>query len=407
MTLELAFVLFGGLVISMGTSLWLTPLIRDFAYQRNWTDAPDGHRKIHQRPIPRVGGIAIAIAFFVGIGYFALLHWAYPAEMQAAPLPSAPLLLCALVIAFTGFWDDIFGLNFKQKFAMQGLVAGIMIWAGYTINVLPLPLSDFSIDLGWVSVPLTLLWIVGVINAVNLLDGMDGLAAGVSIIAFSSLSAAYAISGAYGHLLLVVVVVGAIAGFLVYNFNPATVFMGDTGSLFLGFMLATYSLREAGHTNPLLAFLIPIVALGLPVIDTGLALVRRFLERRPLFDPDRDHIHHRIAHRLGLSHRSTVLVLYVVSIMQGAVAFVVALLDDFHATMLLGFTSVVLYLALRHLGYLRIRDTLRKLKARRYVRPELHQVGGTLEGAPVPVGGMPVQEDSSSSASVLEAQTEA
>ena len=355
----LVFIFLGGLAVSTGMALLATPVIRRLAYQQNWVDAPDGKRKLHERAVPQVGGLAILLAFIVGLLYFALLKPFLPAHVASyIILPPVKVLLGGVLIAAAGLYDDLRGMHFGFKFAAQIGVALMVVFSGYSIEIIGNPITGEMIRLpSWISVPLTVGWIVGIINAINLLDGMDGLAGGVSVIVFGSLTAAYAVFGNWGSLVLVIVAVGALLGFLWYNFNPATIFMGDTGSMFLGYLLSTYSLVGASHASSLLALLIPIIAMGLPVIDTGLAIVRRFVERRPLFQPDRDHIHHRIAHRLGLSHRNTVLVLYLISIVFGVVAFMLSLTreeigDNVTSTLILCVTSLGIYWLLRVLGYL-------------------------------------------------------
>lgn len=360
MRLPLLFV--GGLLLTALASFFLTPLVERVAHRKQWTDAPDDGRRIHTRRTPRVGGLAIVASFLLGIGYFALLEGFIPA---AFVVPSEYVVFGGVVIAAAGFFDDLYEMHFAYKFAIQILLACFLLHGGYQIDGFGLPFSNTFIDFDWwLSGLLTIVWVVGTINAVNLLDGMDGLAAGVAVIAFGSMAAAYAVQGDLESLILVVAVVGALIGFLYHNFNPASIFMGDTGSLFVGFLLATFSLRGTGHANPTLAFLIPIIALGVPVIDTGLAVVRRFLEQKPLFRPDRDHIHHRVARHLGLSHRNTVLTLYGVSVALGAVAFTVSLSNDYEAGLLLLASAGVIYFMLHQLGYLRVRDTLRLLRRR-------------------------------------------
>jgi UDP-GlcNAc:undecaprenyl-phosphate GlcNAc-1-phosphate transferase len=263
-------------------------------------------------------------------------------------------------MAVVGLYDDIRHMHFLTKFAFQIGVAILMISGGFVIPEVFNPFTDDAVALPrWIAILLSAGWIVGAINAINLLDGMDGLASGVSVIVFGSLTAAYMVMGDWTNSAWVAVIVGALLGFLRYNFNPAKIFMGDSGSMFLGFLIAAYSLRGASRANSLLALLIPIIAMGLPVIDTGLAIVRRFLERRPLFHPDKDHIHHRVVRKLGLSHRNTVLALYTVSIGFGVAAFLLAISqkslgDNLFTPIVLCVTAVGIFGLLKSLGYLTI-----------------------------------------------------
>lgn len=347
----------GGFLLTVAISWLLTLAVKRLALRRGWTDDPNNDRKVHDHPIPRVGGIAIIAAVGMGLLYFYGVEWFFgPSLGFDFRFPSSALLVGALTIGVVGLYDDLEYLAFEHKFLFQVVVASIVINAGYVIDTVPNPVTGEAFAVGWIGVPVTLVWIVGIINAVNLLDGLDGLAAGTSLITFGSLAAAFSATGATTNLPLVLVLSGALAGFLVYNFNPASIFMGDCGSTFLGFLLATYSIQGPHQTNSLLAFLIPILATGLPVLDTGLSLVRRFLEQRPLFQPDRDHIHHRIARRFGLTHRMTVLVLYGVSLTFGLLAFSAAVASDTLRTVVVLAAGIVIYLFLRALGYFRLRD---------------------------------------------------
>lgn len=351
-------IFFTGLIFCLFTALLFTRVVRTIAHRYNLTDDPDGDRKIHRKPMPTIGGVAIVGVFFVGLGYFALLKEFFSLPPDGIiQLPSIYILAGGLVMAATGFYDDVLTLGFKKKFLLQIAVAFLVIGGGHQIETLQNPFTGGMVDLGIVGIPLTVFVIVGIINAVNLLDGMDGLAAGVTLIAFISLSAAYGIGGQYEHLVLVVVISGALLAFLRYNFNPASIFMGDTGSLFIGFLLAAYALGGMNSADSLLAFLIPVVCMGLPILDTGLALVRRFFERRPLFSPDCDHIHHRIARRFGFTHRRTVIILYLASIFLGTMAFLMAMADDVLKTLVLCATALASYIFLRVLKYVPFRKS--------------------------------------------------
>ncbi|MEX0778259.1 MAG: MraY family glycosyltransferase [Balneolales bacterium] len=345
-----------GLIFCLLTALLFTRIVRSLAHRYKLTDEPDGDRKIHRKPMPNIGGVAIVGVFFVGLGYFALFRVLFSLSPDGfIQLPSIYIMLGGLVMAITGFYDDLLTLGFKKKFLLQISVALLAISGGYQIEVLQNPFTGEMVNLGFIGVPITIFVIVGIINAVNLLDGMDGLAAGVTLISFISLSAAYSLSGNYEHLVLVVVISGALLAFLRYNFNPASIFMGDTGSLFIGFLLATYALGGINSADSMLALLIPILCMGLPILDTGLAIIRRFLEKKPLFSADSDHIHHRIARRFGFTHRRTVITLYFASIFLGIMAFIMAMSDDVLKTLILCITALASYLFLRILNYVPFR----------------------------------------------------
>jgi UDP-GlcNAc:undecaprenyl-phosphate GlcNAc-1-phosphate transferase len=348
-----------GFLLSAATSYYLTPIVTRLAHERRWVDDPDGGRKMHSTPIPRTGGLAIVCAFLVGLSLFAVGPLFLPPEiLPAIRLPSPAIIFGALMMAAVGFYDDIRGLHFGPKFAMQVGAALLLVAGGIRIYEIFDPFSGQPVELPlWLSVTITIVWVVGAINAINLLDGMDGLASGVSVIAFGSMTAAYFVLGDWTHTAWIAIIVGAVTGFLRYNFNPAQIFMGDSGSMFLGFLIAAYSLRGASRANSLLALMIPLIAMGLPVMDTGLTIVRRFLERRHIFHADGDHIHHRLAKKMGLSHRNTVLVLYAISVFFGLAAFLLAISDkeigdSILAPVVLIVTGLGIFALLKSLGYL-------------------------------------------------------
>jgi UDP-GlcNAc:undecaprenyl-phosphate/decaprenyl-phosphate GlcNAc-1-phosphate transferase len=340
-------ILLPGFLLAVLTTVFLTPLICKLALRNGWVDAPDGKRKLHVRPTPRVGGVAIVAGFVVGLGYLAMVQDWLPFQV---PIPPVTALLGGALIILTGFYDDVKGLNFKQKFLVQIGVAYLLLHAGYSIDVSFLPfVGEEPFQQALFSVPLTMLWIVGIINAVNLLDGLDGLASGVVLIAFTCLSVIFGLQGDAGIVMLALPVIGSVIGFLVYNFNPASVFMGDSGSLFLGYTLAAYSLRVQGHADPVIAPLVILVALGLPVLDTGLAMVRRFQARKAMCAPDHDHIHHRL--KKAASHRLAVLVLYLSATFFGTVAVLMTLVPVMMGFLLFGVVLAVTYGGLHGLGY--------------------------------------------------------
>ena len=307
-----------GAVVSFGVTAAATIAVRKMALRWAWTDRPDGYRKLHTAVTPSAGGIAIFLGAAVGT---VVVLWA----AAQAGLGGAALHPVAYVGAFAmvavGAYDDVRGLGFKPKFAVEIVVAYALLHAGYRIDLSALPFIGSDVYLGALySIPLTILWVVGVINAVNLIDGIDGLASGVVAIAFASMALAFGIRGDLPLVLVAVVFVGALVGFLVHNFNPASIFMGDSGSLFLGYVLAVYTLSSPANSDPALAPVVPLLALGLPLLDTSLSMARRVVERRQMFAPDRDHIHHRMADRMPV--RRAVAILYVVSAGFGLLAVV-------------------------------------------------------------------------------------
>ncbi|MEX2404185.1 MAG: MraY family glycosyltransferase [Balneolales bacterium] len=358
----MTWIFFTGLIFCLFTAMLLIHAVRALGRRYNLTDDPDDERKIHKQPIPNIGGLAIVGVFFLGLGYFTLLKAIFSLPQDGIiQLPGIYIMVSGVIMAATGFYDDAKNLEFKKKFLLQITVALIMVSGGYQITALHNPITGSMVDLGFVGIPLTVFIIVGIINAVNLLDGMDGLAAGVVLISFISLSAAYGVGGQYEHLVLVTVISGALLAFLRYNFSPASIFMGDTGSLFIGFLLATYVLSGMNRADSLLTFIIPVICMGLPILDTSLAILRRSLERRPLFRPDSDHIHHRMVKRFGFTHRHTVIILYLASIFLGIMAFLMASTDSVSKTLILCSTIWASYIFLKVLKYVPFRKTNKAL----------------------------------------------
>lgn len=343
----------GGFLAALLLTAALTPAVRRLALARGWgLDLPDGNRKLHTRPTPAVGGVAVAAGFAAALALVAA--WTQ-AMGEPVGLMSPVVWLGALVMLATGLYDDLRGLGFKAKFAVQVLVAYALVYAGFRIDVTVVPvLADLDpYHQALVAIPLTILWIVGVVNALNLLDGLDGLAAGVALIAFAAMGLVFGTHGEMGLVLVALAVSGALVGFLIYNFNPASIFMGDSGSLFLGYLLATYAIAGvdavAGGPDPWLGLLVPAVALGLPLLDTSLSIVRRLRERRAVFAPDRDHIHHRMAARYPT--RGAVLRLYSAAFVFGVSSYLISLLPAGQALGVLLLTGFLVAVWLHRLGY--------------------------------------------------------
>ncbi|HEX7225566.1 MAG TPA: MraY family glycosyltransferase [Candidatus Limnocylindria bacterium] len=291
---------------AMVVALVVTPIVRVFAHGRGLLDHPS-ERKVHAVPVPRLGGVAMAIAFFIAIGLATLAS----GDLGAVGLlPNrAPAILAGVAVLFViGVIDDVRGMRALVKLGFQVGAAVLAWWLGLQIETLYLPWG--IVNVGILSLPLTVLWIVGVINAVNLIDGLDGLASGVAMTALG----AFALLVAPGDptLPIIAATAGAAIGFLAYNLHPASIIMGDTGSMFLGFVIASIgiSLTQDG-LFPQVPW-VPIVALGVPIIDTIWAVVRRTARGAPFFEADRGHIHHQLLVR-GLHQRDAMLLLTAVS----------------------------------------------------------------------------------------------
>jgi UDP-GlcNAc:undecaprenyl-phosphate/decaprenyl-phosphate GlcNAc-1-phosphate transferase len=290
-------------------SFVITPFVRSFAKKKGWVDIPD-HRKIHKFPIPRVGGIGIYCAFVVAVIPILFVGTAVSAYLRNNIHVFVGILVFSGFILLIGLWDDLKNISAWKKFSAQSFVA-ILCWlAGFQINTVWLG-SQFQ--LVWIlSLALTVLWIVGITNAFNLIDGMDGLAAGAALFATLATMTVSVVGDYKLSAVILAALAGAILGFLRYNFNPASVFLGDSGSYLLGFILGLVSIRYSQKSSAVFSIAIPIVTFGLPVLDTGLAIIRRFLKGKPIFSADMGHIHHVLIKR-GLKTRHAVMLLYGIS----------------------------------------------------------------------------------------------
>jgi UDP-GlcNAc:undecaprenyl-phosphate/decaprenyl-phosphate GlcNAc-1-phosphate transferase len=338
-------------ILAMLCGTILTPIVRRIAYRFGVLDHALSSRKIHGRPIPRLGGIAIVIAFYVPLVGLLLFHSDVGALFVAERRHAFGLFGGGLAIALLGLYDDLRGAGAVRKFVVQFGVAGFLYYLGFRADLLANPFGN-PIQLGWASLPFTLFWIVGVINALNLIDGLDGLAGGVALVAVVT---TFLVSLQRGHPLMMLfssALAGAIVGFLFYNFNPASIFMGDTGSMFLGFVLATTALQTNQKASTAVAVLIPAIALGVPIMDTLLAIGRRALRGRPLFQADKEHIHHRLM-AIGLTHRQAVLVLYGFCVLLGGAALFLTYSSSLQSALLLVVIALLGFFFLRSLGYMR------------------------------------------------------
>jgi UDP-GlcNAc:undecaprenyl-phosphate GlcNAc-1-phosphate transferase len=307
-----------------------------------------GGRHVHARAIPRLGGIAIALAWIVPVVYLFLasgLADTIPLRSLVG-LVGGATLLCAV-----GAVDDVRGLPAAHKLIAQVAVSCFAFGCGFQITAVQLPLIG-TLSMGVFALPVTVLWIVGVTNAVNLIDGLDGLAAGVSFVAALTSFIIAMLSGSWFVATATAALMGALVGFLFFNFNPARIFMGDSGSYFLGYVLATLSLAGTlqQKASTAVSLLVPILALGLPIFDTLLSLLRRFLARRPLFAADRLHVHHRLLD-LGLTHRRAVIVLYGISTVFAGGAITISLGRSWQVGVALVSVTVVVIGLVRFLGY--------------------------------------------------------
>ncbi len=322
-------------MISLLVSFASTPIASAIARKVGAVDKPN-KRRINKVPIPRMGGMAIFFGFIVAVLCFA--------EMSAPEIRG--ILLGSVMIVVLGALDDVYQLPAIVKFVVQILVAVFVIWHGVDVTIVtnPFPGGSEYIHLGIWGYPLTALWIVGVTNAVNLIDGLDGLAVGTSAIACMALFIIALFTGEVNMALLLIAVIGACLGFLPYNSHPAKIFMGDTGSTFLGFIMATVSVQGLLKSYAVVTVAIPILILGLPIFDTSFAILRRIIKHQPVFAPDRGHLHHRLLDH-GYNQKQAVHILYVISASLSLLAIVMLFVNSARAMIFLGAMLLLLFCA--------------------------------------------------------------
>lgn len=304
------------LIVAIGALVTFvaTPLVRRVAIAKGLVDTPGG-RKVHRTPIPRLGGVAIfagvmtAVAAQAAGEYF--LDWGGTlVDGGTARVRILGVLVAMSVIFLVGLIDDLVTLSPGVKLLGQVVAAGIAVASGLRIAYVGNPFGGGLVSLGLLAAPITLIYIVGFTNVINLIDGLDGLAAGVTAIAAVSLLLLAAQANRLDAAALAAAVIGACVAFLRYNFHPASIFMGDSGALFLGFTLSAISLMGVMKSSATIALAVPLLIVGVPIFDTASAIVRRLLHRRPIQEADRGHIHHRLLGR-GFNQTQTVLIIYV------------------------------------------------------------------------------------------------
>ena len=314
------------LVTAMVVALITTPVVKSLAFRVGAVDVPKDNRRMHNHPIPRMGGLAIFFGFLLSV----LIYVEITPQL-------AGMLLGGVIIVVLGIFDDIYALGPRFKLAVQIAAALVAVLSGNVIEVLSNPnifSSHLWWELGWLSYPVTAIWIVAITNAVNLIDGLDGLACGVSTI--SSLTMlVISLAVADGPVAVVMAALaGGCIGFLPYNLNPAKIFMGDTGSTFLGYMLATVSIMGLFKFYAVISFAVPFLILGLPIFDTANAIIRRVAAGRSPMSPDRGHVHHKLID-MGFNQKQAVAILYAISATLGLTAVVLTSSGEVKAIVLL------------------------------------------------------------------------
>ncbi len=348
--------------------LILTPICRDIFLKLKLVDMPDNDRKLHTRPIPRIGGIPIALSYVGAL----LLMFAFAPPQATIAVQHRQLLFSILpaagIVFFTGLIDDLITLKPWQKLAGQFVGAVWAVSVGARIHLPDAPPGSI-----WLTAPLSLIWLIGCTNAFNLIDGLDGLASGIGLFATSTTLFAALLQGNWGLAMATVPLLGCLLGFLRYNFNPASVFLGDSGSLSIGFILGCFAVIWSQKSATLLGMLAPAMALALPLLDVGLSIGRRFLRNQPIFQPDRGHIHHRLL-ALGFEPRGAAIVLYIAC----GIAAILSLLQSsmsYH----LGGLAVVLFcafawLGIKRLGYIEFSTARRVLSSGGVLKLVQHEI---------------------------------
>lgn len=301
-------------IISMIISLLMTPVAKKIAIGVGAVDIPKDNRRVHNKPIPSMGGIAI----YISVVITALIFLKIDKSLIS-------ILIGGTVIFISGLIDDLRDISPRTKLLFQIIAAIVLIFGGIKIDAITNPFTKTSnlISLNGFAIPITIFWVVGITNTLNLIDGLDGLAGGVAMIA--SLSFLFVANKLHSSpvMILSAIVAGSCLGFLPYNFNPAKIFMGDTGALFLGFMLAALSIEGVMKSVATIAVIVPIIILGVPIFDATFAIFRRLLNGRSIAEADKGHLHHRLL-KLGLSQKQTVLILYTISAVFGICAILIA-----------------------------------------------------------------------------------
>lgn len=324
-------------------SIVLTPFVGRLAFKWGATDKPN-ERKVHVKIMPRMGGLAIFISFLVT---FLMTYFLFGKEL-APSMSVAPFIIGALIIILIGIFDDIYELRASAKFLGQIVAALIIvIGGGIEVSFINLPFEG-QIHFGVLSIPITVIWIVGITNAINLIDGLDGLAGGVSSIALITVAVMAVIKGDMFVATIALIVTGSTLGFLKYNFHPAKIFMGDTGSMFLGYIIAVLSLLGFKNVT-MISLIVPIIILGVPISDTFFAIIRRLVNKQPISAPDKSHLHHCFIN-LGFTHRQTVILIYALAATFGLAAIIFSYATIWGALLLISILLITIEIMVEKLG---------------------------------------------------------
>ncbi len=339
---------------SVFLAVLLTPWVIRWANRIGAVDQP-GFRGVHQRPTPRIGGVAIFLSTVGPLGAILALDGATGAALRNVQGNLAALLGCATLIFLVGLADDLKDVPARHKLLAELAIAGLLCLAGVRISSIALT-DQWVLHLGGWGTLLTILWIVGVTNAVNLSDGLDGLAAGICAITCGVIAIFAIRSGEIVMTIFVLALLGSLCGFLIFNFNPARIFMGDSGSLFLGFCLGACSVMCVAKSAALVGLTLPALALGIPIFDTLCSALRRFLEGRSIFAPDRSHFHHRLLD-LGLRQRQAVILIYLATLLAAGLGLLMLIRKDLGALVIFLSVLFLILLLFRAVGAICLHET--------------------------------------------------
>jgi UDP-GlcNAc:undecaprenyl-phosphate GlcNAc-1-phosphate transferase len=361
-------------VAAMSVSLLLTPMVRRICERYSFLDLPQERRRLHLKAVPRLGGVAIFATVACVLSALPFVDNLLTQTLKRNSWQILALAIPATLVFLLGVYDDLRGSKARLKFVVQGIAAALFYALGGRIVAISV-LFVGSVQLPpWLSFSLTMFWIIAITNAFNLIDGMDGLAAGSAL--FGSL-VILVVSLVLGNMLVSIIALvlsGALIGFLRYNFNPASIFMGDSGSLFIGFLLAALSVLGTQKASTAIAVAIPILAFALPIVDTGLAICRRFVSRRPLFQADNEHIHHMLLAR-GWSQRRVAALLYCVCALFGLLALIVVSDAERTTGLVLFVVAMAVLLGIGRLQYHEVDEvkaSIRRNVAERHLRAANH-----------------------------------
>jgi len=356
-------------LLSLASAFVLTRYVRDVANRRGWVALPTQERHLHSIPLPRLGGVAIFLSFSICMAVALVWVWQTHRLHSGISLRRTITILAPAAMVFLlGVYDDLRGAGPYFKFTVQGIAATALFVGG--LRIVNIPVLFGSHQLPWfIGLPCTILWVLAITNAFNLIDGLDGLAAGSAL--FSTLVAFVValLNGPSLVTLMTIALAGAILGFLRFNFNPATIFLGDSGSLFIGFLLSALALAGAQKAPTIVAVAIPVVSFGLPILETALSIVRRLIGGRPVFTADREHIHHKLLQH-GMTHRQVVILLYGVSAVFALLSLFLLWPTGSSLGLVLAVSGLGIWFGVRLLGYLEFGE-LARVAHRTFDQPQI------------------------------------